>query len=191
VCQGQQELTDQLIGAVCSAVRNSAVVWQASGSMQLLDALDVLEPTAAARPAVLKAAVEGLFESNSSNNSSNSSITLLPSQTDDSMLQLSQLLLSEPQLADVYYGCYAAAVAARQKNYNLLKQLLQAESVLAGLDRAAVQQLVACQVANLEQLSVVPPFMWRMPKAKMPSHPQVSWCSSAAAVTEGTAYDTG
>jgi hypothetical protein len=89
------------------------------------------------------------------------------------MLQLLQLLLSEPQLTAAYYGRFAAAVAARQKNYKLLKQLLQAESVLAALERREVQQLVACQVANLERMSDVPPFTWRMPQAKMPSYPQV------------------
>ncbi|KAF6258829.1 hypothetical protein COO60DRAFT_1085303 [Scenedesmus sp. NREL 46B-D3] len=170
VCQEQQEMTDQLVGSVCSAVRNSTVVWQVTGLVRLLDALDVLQPTKAARQALLTAAVEGLFENNSSNSSNNSS-NLLSSQTDDSMLQLSHLLLSELPLAAAY-GRFAAAVAARKDNSLLLKQLLQAESVGQALDSASVQRLVAFQVANLERSSVVPPFNWRMPHAKLPSHPQ-------------------
>jgi hypothetical protein len=178
VCQGQQDMTGQLIAAVCSAVRSSTAVWQASGLPQLLDALYVLKGTAAARHAVLAAAVEGLFQTDGSSNSNNIRF-LLSSQTDDSMLQLLQLLLSEPQLAAAYYGRFAAAVAVRKANYPLLKQLLQAESVLAALDSADAQHLVACQVANLEKMSVVPAFTWCMPKAKMPSHPKVSSSSSS------------
>jgi hypothetical protein len=179
VCQGQQEMTDTLIAAVCSALRNSTAVWQASGLVQLLDALDVLDSASAARSTVLAAAIEGLFETDGSSVGSSSS-ALLSSQTDDSMLQLSQLLLLEDQLAAANYERFAAAVAARKGNYPLLKQLLQSESVLAALDRAGVQRLVVCQVANLGKMSVVPPFTWRMPKAKMPSHPKVSCCSSSS-----------
>lgn len=50
---------------------------------------------------------------------------------------------------------------------------LQTSAVQAALDRPEVQQLVACQVANLQRMAAVPAFSWHMPQAKMPGFPQV------------------
>lgn len=172
LCQGQPQLTDQLTEAMCCAIRSSTDAWQLSGLQQLLQAL---EATPAARLAVLTAAVEPLFESKSNNNADEglSCGMLLSKQTTDSLLQLSQLLLSEPQLYAASYGQLAAEAAARKYNYSLLKQLLQSAAVQAALDRPEVQQLVACQVANLQRMAAVPAFSWHMPQAKMPGFPQV------------------
>lgn len=172
LCQGQPQLTDQLTEAMCCAIRSSTDAWQLSGLQQLLQAL---EATPAARLAVLTAAVAPLFESKSNNNADEglSCGMLLSKQTTDSLLQLSQLLLSEPQLYAASYGQLAAEAAARKYNYSLLKQLLQSAAVQAALDRPEVQQLVACQVANLQRMAAVPAFSWHMPQAKMPGFPQV------------------
>jgi hypothetical protein len=89
------------------------------------------------------------------------------------MLLLSGMLLVDKQLWTTYYCYFAAAVAQRADSYSLLKQLLQSAEVQAVLSLPEVQQLVACQVANLERLSAVTPFSWNMPQAAFPSNKQV------------------
>lgn len=71
---------------------------------------------------------------------------LLGAQTDDSMLQLSNMLLGDRQLRAAYYDLFAATVASKAGNYVLLKQLLQSGPVQEALAVPEVQQLVRCQV---------------------------------------------
>lgn len=170
VCQGQQQVVEQVVGSLCSAVCISMMPWQVGGLMQLLQALEALP---AARQAVLAAAMQGMFGCNNAVSVGISNM-LLSNQTEDSLLQLSQLLLTQAELAEAYYGRFATAVMARRDTYPLLKKLLQTESVQSALGRPAVQQLVACQVANLQRKSAAPPFSWHMKEARLPSYPQVS-----------------
>jgi hypothetical protein len=170
LCQGQQQLIGKLVDAICSSIYNSTDSWQVSGLRQLLQALEAIPP---AWLAVLTTAVEALFKSNNVPAGSLSFGVLLSKQTDESLLQLSQLLLSQPLLSTAYYTRFVAAAAARRDNYVLLKQLLLSQAVQAALERPEVQQLVACQVANLQRMAAVPPFTWHMQHAKMPGFPQV------------------
>jgi len=55
-------------------------------------------------------------------------------------------------------------VSQRQDSYDLLKQLLASGAVKEALASANVQQLVACQVANLQRMSRLPAFSWKMKK---------------------------
>lgn len=131
-CQGQQQLREQVVAALCSALRGSgATAWQVSGVAGLLEAVANDRP---AQQRVLAAAAQSLF----------SSEALLQAQTDDSMLKLSGLLLQEPELAATHYRRIAAAVAGRPNNHNLLMQLLQSVPVAAD---AAARGLVVGAVA--------------------------------------------
>lgn len=154
----------------------AAAIWHRGGSWQVTDALQLstaLQGAAPLQQRVQAAIAEGLFTKRA----------LLAAQTDASMSQLSHILLSNAQLRAAYYDHFAAAVAQRPKNYELLKQLLQSESLRAHLAMPEVQQLVECQVANLQRLGAVPPFTWNMPQASIPSYPQVCGCGSNWAVT--------
>jgi hypothetical protein len=156
---------EQLLGAICRETSSGrASSWQMTELQQLLQATPVAE---GARAAMLAAAAQGMFLSNSS-------AVLQSRQTDDSMLLLSQLLLGDAGLTRSYYSRFATAVAQRRENYSLLKQLLQTAGVRAALELPGVQQLVSCQVANLQRLAAVAPFSWHMPQASVPSYRQVS-----------------
>lgn len=115
---------------------------------------------------MLNSALKGMF-------ASDSSASLLSRQTDESMLLLSQLLLADAGLTRSYYAQFATAVAQRRSRYSLLKQLLQTAAVQAALELPAVQQLVACQVANLRRMAAAAPFSWHMPQASVPGNPEV------------------
>lgn len=95
--------------------------------------------------------------------------SLLAAQSEDSLLDLSTLLLGNPQLRAAYYDLFVAAVARHQGKYQLLQRLLASQPVKQALDLPEVQQLVACQVANLQRLSAEPAFSWEMPQAVVPS----------------------
>jgi len=151
-----------LIRAAAAPLRTGADVWQVAEAVQLTGALQgvpTLQQTWRA------AIAESVFTKS----------TLLARQTEQSMAQLSTMLLADVQLQAAYYDRFAAAVIQRPDNYKLLKQLLQSGPVRASLDCPEVQQLVSCQVKNLEGLSAVPPFSWAMPEASLHSWPQVSW----------------
>jgi len=76
-----------------------------------------------------------------------SNAALLHAQTDDIMVMLSGLLLQEPELASTHYPHFAAAVAGRPNNHNLLMQLLQSGPVAA--DATARGLLVGAVAAAL------------------------------------------
>ena len=124
---------EQLVTAATLAIATRQGVCQVSGEAQLLAALD---GTPALRKRVELAVAECMF----------TQTPLLSAQTEASMLQLSDMLLGNPQLRGAYYGHFAAAVAQRQDSYTLLKQLLQSEAVTTALAVPEVQQLVSCQV---------------------------------------------
>lgn len=157
----------QLIDHVCAALRRRTHTWQLSEAMPLLE---ILSGVAALQQMVRATIAECMFTNSH----------LLSSQTDDSMLQLSGMLLSHKQLKAAYYDVFADVVVKRRNNYNLLKQLLQSAPVRSALPMPEVQQLVSCQVANLERMSAVPPFSWHMPQAKLSSYPEVSCHCDAA-----------
>jgi hypothetical protein len=147
---------EQLVTAAAAAIRTRRSTWQVTQEAQLLAAL---RATPALGKHVGAAIAECVFTQG----------VLLAAQTGDSMLQLSDMLLGNPQLRAAYYDHFVAAVEQRQDNYQLLKQLLQSGAVRGALAVAEVQQLVACQVANLERLGAVPPFTWHMPQAVVPA----------------------
>jgi hypothetical protein len=120
--------------------------------------LSALNSSAALRKRVESAIAEAIFTRSS----------LLTVQTEASMLRLSGTPLGNPQLRAAYYDHFASAVSQRRDSYELLKQLLQSGPVTAALATPEVQQLVACQLANLQRLSAVPPFTWNMPQAVVP-----------------------
>jgi hypothetical protein len=176
MCRGQQQLQEQLIDAVCTSIRSGTVAWHVTVLRPLLQAL---EASPAARLSVLTAAVEVLFDIQNNNSSNTLGFgVLLSKQTDASMLLLSELLLSQQQLSAAYFGRFAAAVTSRTDSYPLLQQLLSTAAVKGALDRVEVQQLVTCQVANLQRMAAVPQFTWHMPQAKIPNFPQVCRLSS-------------
>ena len=164
---------EQLVTAVALAIGTRQSTWQVSEEAQLLAALD---SNPALRKQVEAAVADSLF----------TQASLLSAQTEASMLLLSDMLLGSMQLRATHYGHFAAAVARRQDSYTLLKQLLQSEAVTAALGVPEVQQLVSCQVANLQRLSAVPVFTWHMPQAVVPggvvNSQQVSvvWCKETS-----------
>lgn len=134
--------------------------------------MSALNSSAALRKRVESAIAEAVF----------TRASLLTVQTDASMLRLSSMLLGNPQLRAAYYDHFAAAVSQRRESYELLKQLLQSAPVTAALATPEVQQLVACQIANLQRLSAVPPYMWNMPQAVVPGGVQNSQQVSGASI---------
>jgi hypothetical protein len=164
---------EQLVTAVALAIGTRQSTWQVSEEAQLLAALN---SNPALRKRVESAVANSMFTQTS----------LLSAQTEASMLLLSDMLLGSMQLRATHYGHFAAAVARRQDSYTLLKQLLQSEAVTAALGVPEVQQLVSCQVANLQRLSAVPVFIWHMPQAVVPggvvNSQQVSvvWCKETS-----------
>lgn len=167
-CSGRelQMPRQQLLDCLCQELSSGkAAIWQATQLQQLLQATPAGK---GARAAVLTAAAEGMFNSDSA-------ATLQGRQTDESMLLLSQLLLGDAELAGRHCSRFATAVAQRRSNYSLLKQLLQQPPVRAALELPGVQQLVACQVAHLQRMAAVPAFSWHMPQATLQnySYPQV------------------
>jgi hypothetical protein len=146
---------EQLVTAAASAIRTRLSTWQVLEEDRLLSALN---SSTALRKRVESAIAEAVF----------TRASLLTAQTDASMLRLSGMLLGNPQLRAAYYDHFAAAVSQRRDSYELLKQLLQSGPVTAALAAPEVQQLVACQIVNLQRLSAVPPFTWNMPQAVVP-----------------------
>lgn len=147
---------EQLVTAAAAAIRNRRSTWQVTQEAQLLAAL---QATPALRKRVEAAIAECAFTQG----------TLLAAQTGDSMLQLSDMLLGNLQLRAAYYDHFVAAAEQQKDRYQLLKELLQSGAVRGALAVAEVQQLVCCQVANLERLGAVPPFNWHMPSAVVPA----------------------
>jgi hypothetical protein len=152
----------QLVSDVCSALRCFRCAWQVTEAAAVIDALST-DPTL---PRVLQYAVtECVFTSSA----------LLAAQSDSSMLQLSDMLLGNPQLCAAYYDHFTAAVLARPHHNRLVGQLVQTSLVQAHAAMPEIQQLVHCRIAVLEPLARVPKFNLQMPQAKMPSYPQVCW----------------
>jgi hypothetical protein len=164
-CKQQPPMLEQSVQAIAADLRSTGITWQVSTAGQLLPCL---EETPGLHKLLSSAIAERLFTSRG----------LLANQTDASILQLSDLLLTSPQLRAAYYDHSAAAVEQRPHNYQLLQQLLQSGAVRANLAMPEVQQVVACQVANLRRLSAVPPFSWCMANAKLPAGSLVS-CAGA------------
>eukprot|EP00878_Enallax_costatus_P014550 GHUV01015221.1.p1 GENE.GHUV01015221.1~~GHUV01015221.1.p1 ORF type:complete len:529 (+),score=164.92 GHUV01015221.1:965-2551(+) len=179
ILKATQQLADtreQLVQALAAALRSIETVWQASTALQLVA---VLQDSPKLRQLLQAAVTETLF----------SSYTLLSNQTDASMLQLSTMLLAGDELSSAYYRAFATAVTQRPGNYGLLKQLLESAQIQTALAMPEVQQLVSCQISNLERMCVVPPFSWHMPEAKLPSHPEVS-CTFASAIARLAILDS-
>jgi hypothetical protein len=165
-CKGQQLTTprEQLLGRIGSDLASGyAADWQATELQKLLQATPA---ETGAHATLLAAAMQGMFDSSGS-------AALLSRQSDESMLVVSQLLLGAAGLADRCYPRFATAVAQRRSNYSLLKQLLQTAAMRAVLELPGVQQLVVCQIANLQRKAAVPQFSWDMPQASVPRFPQV------------------
>jgi hypothetical protein len=161
LCASQVVVLQQMAGGVAAAVRsNRTAGLQAEKALQLLPLLTRQLPL---YQAMQEAIAEGCLTSDA----------CLTSQTDNSMLLLSGMLLQAPQLTERYYNRFAAAAVLRPNNYLLLKQLLNSAPVKVSLGSPGVQQLVAAQVANLQRMSQVPAFSWHMPQARMPGYPQV------------------
>lgn len=153
--QQHPEQRKEFAGAVLTPMRSGTVTWQVSTAVLVSAAVQDDQ----AQYQMLRASVAESVFINS---------TLLAAQTDESMLLLSGMLLTT-----AYYDHFAAAVTKMAGSYALLKLLLQSAGVKAALALPEVQQLVACQVANLEQMSAVPPFSRNMPQAKFPQNAQV------------------
>ena len=161
-CQEQPAMLQQVVGEIATAIRsNHTAGMQAALALQLLQSLG-RQP--ALYQTLQEAVAEGCLTSDA----------CLNSQSDDSMLQLSAMLLRWPQLKERYYSRFAAAAVQRPNSYSLLKQLLASDLVKGSLQVPGVQLLVAVQVANLAQMAQVPPFSWHMPQASVSRYPQVS-----------------
>lgn len=150
----------QLVSDVCAALRCFNSVWQVTDAAAVTTALS----TAPASQRTLQyAVVECIFTSSA----------LLVGQSDSSMLQLSDMLLGNPQLRAAYYDHFTAAVLARPQHIDLVRQLLLTRLVRAHAAMPEIQQLVLSRIALLEPLAHVPKLSLRMPQAKVPSYPQV------------------
>jgi hypothetical protein len=160
-CQQQPPVLEQAVWAIAADLRSTEVTWQVSTAVQL-------QPCLQEAPALYKLLSSAIAERLCTSSS------FLANQTDDSILQLSNLLLTSPQLRAAYYDHYAAEVARRPDNYKLLQELLQSSAVGTNSAMPEVQQLVASQLANLKRPSAVPPFSWCMPEAKLPARSSVS-----------------
>ena len=161
-CKEQPAILQDVAGGFATAVRSNR-----TAGMQAALALQLVQPLGS-QPALYttmqEAVAEGCLTSDA----------CLTSQSDDSMLQLSAVLLRWPQLKDRYYSRFAAAAVQRSNSYSLLKQLLDSGAVKGALEVPGVQQLVAVQVARLERMAQVPAFSWHMPQACVSQYPQVS-----------------
>lgn len=158
-----EALRQQLAEAVCGALRGAGAAWQVTGVVPLLRALEAHPDTHAQ---VRDAALEALF--------GGAGGQLVAAQSDDSLLQLVQLLLADEQLQRAHMGQLAAGVARRADTYDLLKRLLALEGARAALAEPGVQALVRQQVRNLAAMSVIGEFSWRMPDATCSTRPSLN-----------------
>jgi hypothetical protein len=148
------ELQEQLVVAAAAAICARSNTWQVSSEWSLLAALR--ESPGLQR--VQDAIAEAIF----------TQTALLKGQTDSSMTRLTLILIRNSQLQAAYQTTFAEAVSQRGDSYELLQRLLQMTQVKNAVATPMVQQLVSCQIANLQRLSAPPPFTWDMPEAVVP-----------------------
>ena len=129
---------DCLVTAAASSIRNRSGTWQVT---EVLPVASVLDSAPEAQQRVHTAVAEAVF----------GNAALLAAQTDDSMLQLSCMLLGNFALQDAHYASFAAAVLRRQDDgHRLLQQLLQGDTT-----RTMREQLVAAAADALRNRSSV------------------------------------
>lgn len=129
---------EQLVSAAAAALRSRSSVWQVLDHQQLMAALK-------ATPALFKSMQSAIAECVFTK------AALLTSQSEQSMLSLSQLLVEDSTLQTAHYECFAAAVVQRPDSARLLLWLLQSRPVQASAP--AQEQLVAAAAAALRTRS--------------------------------------
>lgn len=107
------------------------------------------------------------------------------SQPEEDLCALALHLLRSPELRGRgWLECFVQACVARPSRYLLLRQMLEAGTVLQHLELPAVQLLVEAQVALLQEMLQQPPdFSWCMPQASLPGYPQVRLFCGCAVCT--------
>jgi len=141
-CRGQQQLQQQLVGAVCGALRDRTALWQFSELLQLVSALRSAQPL---QQQVQEAIVESAF----------GNMAVLAVQTGASMLELSGLLLQIARFKEAYHGLFAVAAARHPSSYDLLLQLLQSHDKADG---TAVELLIKATTTVLRSTSSITMF---------------------------------